>query len=164
LERDIDSVFLLNTMQFYPGIDMNLALGKSVTTEATSQTETSQINLVTTFAPHRKMRFNLTYDDRTNDRTFADGSRFDQTNRVGELSIAYNPLRTLYLFGSYRSEKRTGLDSRTLSNYSFSWTPFPEGTLELSLNFNETLNSDNDRKETSVVPRVRWNRRLPGPD
>ena len=41
-------------------------------------------------------------------------------------------------------------------NYSFNWSPFPGGAIQISFNYTETLAPEEDRKATSMRPNITW--------
>jgi hypothetical protein len=127
------SLLLYNIAKLYEGIDANLGGGVSFQEDATGRKiRNTQVNGGATFVPNRKV--NLT---------------------SGEADLAFTPVQTVYLFGSYRIETSTSAPRRDILNYSLSWSPFPDGTMHLTFNYNETIRSD-DTKERSIVPGLRW--------
>ncbi len=153
------SVFLSNIIRLYRGVDLSVNVGKSAAELSSGQTsEGDEINASATLVPHRKMTINLSYRDRE-DETSGGGLPDKRTDfaESGQLSVAYNPFATLYLFGSQRVERRTDVPRRTFSSYSVNWTPFPDGTLQFGFRYSETLRSEDDAEERTVSPRLRWN-------
>jgi len=51
---------------------------------------------------------------------------------------------------------RTGSETRTLQNYVVSWSPFPEGALQFLFTYNETLESVENRRDTTIGPGLSW--------
>ncbi len=153
------SVFLSNIVRLYRGIDFSVNVGKTASDLPSGQTsEGDEINASATLVPHRTMTVNLSYRDRESETS---GGGLFGTRTVsaesGQVSVAYNPFPTLYLFGSQRVERRTDVPRRTFSSYSFNWTPFPDGTLQFGFRYTETLRSEDDAEEKTVSPRLRWN-------
>jgi hypothetical protein len=143
--------------ELYPGIDLTVAVGRNWITDSRGlETVSDQINAVATLVPHRKVTFNLTWQDRTNQRTASGVRLADDFNRAQEISVAYNPLVTVYLFGSYRREEFTLIPERTIRNFEVSWAPFPGGSLRAFIRYNENYRSDTDRLERNFFPSVRW--------
>lgn len=154
-----DSLFLLNTAQLYPGVDANLGLGKSFDTATTGvSTDTTQVNAGMTLVPHSTMTVNLSYSDTTR-RSSGGNLPAEKTDatRTGEISVAYTPLPTVYLFGAFARQAVTGRATATTFNYAVSWSPFPDGTLHLGFNYNETIRLENSEKDRTVTPSLRWN-------
>ena len=46
---------------------------------------------------------------------------------------------------------------RFLRNYSLSWSPFPDGSLQILLRYDDTYRSDLAALSRIYSPRVRWN-------
>ncbi len=154
-----DSVFLLNTAQLYPGVDASLGLGMSRDTAVTGvATDATQVNAGMTLVPNAAMTVNLSFSDTT--RKSSGGTlaaeKTDDT-RTSELSVACTPLRTLYMFGSFARQSATGAASTATLNYGVTWSPFPDGTVHLGFNYLETVHLENDEKDRTVTPNLRWN-------
>ncbi len=154
-----NSLFLLNTAQLYQGVDATLGLGKSFDTAATGvSTDTTQVNAGMTLVPHSAMTINLSFSDTTRKSTGGNlAAEKTDTTQTSEVSVAFTPLRTLYLFGSYARQAATGTASAATFNYAVTWAPFPDGTLHLGFNYTETLHLENSEKDRTITPNLRWN-------
>lgn len=156
---DSTSVYLYNNAELYRGVNANLGLGfTSATAEDGQRTDSTQVNAVATLVPHRTTTLNLLYQ--SNDSTRSGGSlpagqRRD--TRASQASLTYRPVATLYLFFSYRREHDDSAGGRFLRNYSLSWSPFPDGSLQVLLRFDDSYRSDLDALSRIYSPRVRWN-------
>lgn len=154
-----DSLFLLNTAQLYPGVDASLGLGKSFDTAATGvSTDSTVINAGMTLVPHATLTVNLSFSDTT--RKSSGGNLVEEksdTTRTSQVSVAFTPLRTLYLFAAFAKQAATGTASTTTFNYALTWSPFPDGTLHFGFNYNETLHLENNEKDRTITPNLRWN-------
>ena len=151
------SILLYNIAKLYEGIDANLGGVISFQEDPTGQKiRNAQVNGGATFVPNRKVNLTLFY---TGTKTVTSGGELagetTRSTRSGEADLAFTPVRTVYLFGSYRIETSTSAPRRDILNYSLSWSPFPDGTMHLTFNYNETIRSD-DTKERSIVPSLRW--------
>lgn len=154
-----DSLFLLNTAQLYPGVDASLGLGKGFDTAATGvSTDSTLVNAGMTLVPHPAMTVNLSFSDTTR-RSSGGNLQAEKTDttRTGEVSAAYTPLRTLYLVASFAKQAAAGTASTATFNYAVTWSPFPDGTLHLGFNYNESLHLENNEKDRTIAPNLRWN-------
>lgn len=157
-----NSLFLYNNAKLYEGIDVSLGGGFSSTEEESGRmTDSTQVNASATLVPNTVVTINLVYND-TSTKTKGGNVAGETTDslRAWESDLGITPVRTVYLFGSYRLEDRTqkGVsDRRNIKNYTVNWSPFPDGTLHLNLYYNETLRSEDDSRERSFVPSLRWN-------
>jgi hypothetical protein len=156
------SLFLYNIAKLYEGIDVNFGGGISRAEEDTGRrTDQTQVNASATLVPHPTMTFNLIYTGISTKATGGEitGERTDAT-KAWETDVSFTPVRTVYLFGSYRIEDREqgGIrDKRNIRSYTVNWSPFPDGTLHLNFYYNEILRSENDARDRSIVPSLRWN-------
>lgn len=157
-----NSFSLYNNAKLYEGIDVNLGGGVSFAKNDTGQkTDQTQINASATLVPHRTTTINLVYTDSTTTATGGEipGERKNST-QAWEAGVSFTPVPTVYLFGSYRIENREqgGLqETRSIRNYSANWSPFPDGTLHLNFFYNEAIRSENNARDRTIVPSLRWN-------
>lgn len=151
------SILLYNIAKLYEGIDANLGGGISFQEDPTGQKiRNTQVNGGATFVPNRKVNLTMFYTGTTTVTSGGElGGETTRSTRSGEADLALTPVQTVYLFGSYRIETSTSAPRRDILNYSLSWSPFPDGTMHLTFNYNETIRSD-DTKERSIVPSLRW--------
>jgi hypothetical protein len=151
------SLLIYNIAKLYEGIDANLSGGISIQElDSGQENETTQFNAGVSFVPNRKVSLTLLFDET---RTVTSGGdligEITTYTRAGEADLSITPVQSVHLFGSYRIEESTESANRNILNYSLSWSPFPDGTLHLNFNYNETIRTD-DTKERSIVPNLRW--------
>ncbi len=151
-------VVLNTTALLYEGVDLNLLFGTSYNETTDGATNDAfLIGAGATLIPHPTVTVTLRYDDRDATVTPEAGpSRPDRT-RSGEAAVAYNPLPSVYFYASRRKEERTDQVDRTVDSFAVSWSPFPGGSLQLSISYNETRYSDLDEVNRILVPFARWN-------
>jgi hypothetical protein len=156
---DSNSVYFYNAAELYRGVNANLGFGlANSTAEDGQKTETAQINALATLVPHRTTTLNLLYQ--SNDSTRRGGNLpLEQrlNTRARQAGVTYRPVSTLYFFFSYRRENDDRTGGRYLRNHSLSWSPFPDGSLQILLRYDETYRSDLDALSQIYSPRVRWN-------
>jgi hypothetical protein len=151
------SLLIYNIAKLYEGIDANLSGGINIQElDSGQENETTQFNAGVSFVPNRKVSLTLLFDET---RTVTSGGdligEITTYTRAGEADLSITPVQSVHLFGSYRIEESTESANRNILNYSLSWSPFPDGTLHLNFNYNETIRTD-DTKERSIVPNLRW--------
>jgi hypothetical protein len=151
------SLLIYNIAKLYEGIDANLSGGINIQKlDSGQKNETTQFNAGASFVPNRKVSLTLLFDET---RTVTSGGdligEITTYTRAGEADLSITPVQSVHLFGSYRIEESTESANRNILNYSLSWSPFPDGTLHLNFNYNETIRTD-DTKERSIVPNLRW--------
>jgi len=151
------AILFYNIAKLYEGIDVNLSAGINFQEDDTGKkSRSTQVNAGATFVPNRKMNLSLLYDGTTTDTSGGEQPEEKTTyTRAGEANLAITPVQTVYLFGSYRIESSTAFQSRNILNFALNWSPFPDGTVHLTFNYNETVRSD-DTRERSIVPGMRW--------
>jgi hypothetical protein len=157
--RDTASVTLSGVAQLYRGISANLAVGKSrIIPSSGGSTDAFDVNFGLTLAPNPKFTLNAIVQNRSTDSEFAEAGRptLHDDLKTAELGASYRPWRSLYLFASQRWERSDVSGSRTLRNYSASWTPFPDGAFHFSVFYDTTYRTEFDETQQTFVPTVRW--------
>lgn len=152
------SIFLYNTAQLYQGIDVNLNGGLNFLEQETGEKARDiVINFGANIVPHRTMTLGLNYSDIMSRRRGGERGTFSTSSRRLDLSLNYNPFRTLYFLAFIQVIAEKGEDLQTIQNYSVNWSPFPDGALQFNFTYNENLRSEDDAKERNFIPSVRWN-------
>ncbi len=157
--NDTYSALLFNTAQLYQGVDVNLGVGKSYQkAESGRKTDGTQISAGLTLVPHTTTTINVSYSGVTSRISGGDqpGETTD-TTRTGDISVTVNPLPSVYLFGAYHIERKTGQPNVDSFNYALNWSPFPDGTLHFNFNYNETIRTEDNERTRTITPSARWN-------
>ena len=163
--RDSYSIFLNNTAQLYQGLSMNLNGGVTNSHEVDgSNLKSTIITLGSSIVPHKTMTWTLYLT-----RTSADQSRpgvddVSTESRRADLTVTYNPFRTLYLLSSFQvvndtvhgGGQGTQQGYRTLQNYGLNWSPFPNGALQFRFSYNETRRPQDQVTDRFISPGVRY--------
>ncbi len=119
--------------------------------EASNTTEKSWLlRASTNFAPNQMLTLNLDYRQREIIHPET-SSRYDFTAEA-----FFVPLRALSFNARYNIVDRTGFDTQTTQNYAAIWSPFPDGSIQFFFNYNETLESVEDRRRTTIGPGLNW--------
>jgi len=155
---NFNSIILQNNATLYKGIDINLGGGLNFSTLETGQTtQSTVINFGANIVPHRTMTITLIYSDTITNQSGGGLPSISTYTRRGDLSVAYRPFESLYIFTSWDILAEKGQRIQTTQNYGVNWTPFPEGTLQFNFNYNENILSENNQKSRLITPSVRWN-------
>ena len=72
-----------------------------------------------------------------------------------DINAFWVPFRALS-FNARVSRFDRGDSTDTLYNYSASWSPFPDGTLQLFLIYNEILRPEDEAKSRTIGPSLKW--------
>jgi hypothetical protein len=156
--NDNYSAILYNTAQLYNGIDVNLSGGVNFRKQETEEkTRDFIINLGANIVPHRAVVFVLNYSDRISKRWGGETEGGSTYTRILDMSVNYNPFRTLNLFASWQIIAERDRDTKTTQNYAFNWSPFPDGAIQFNFAYNENLRSEGNEKERILTPSIRWN-------
>src|SRR5208283_4125243 len=115
-------------------------------------TTNSAVTFALALVPNRKLSINYTYGITSGRETgggLPDRDTGDTTNTV---SLGYYPFTTLYLFAQYATDynRETEQNSST-QNYSLSWSPFPDGALQLTTQVTEAKTSADQGDTTAYI-------------
>jgi hypothetical protein len=153
-----NSIFLQNSATLYKGIDINLGGGYNFSTLETGQRQDNTIiNFGANIVPHRTTTITLTYSDTITNQSGGGLPSTSTFTRRGDLSVAYRPFETLYIFTAWEILAAKGQKIQTTQNYGLNWSPFPEGTLQFNFSYNESILSENNQKNRLITPSLRWN-------
>jgi hypothetical protein len=156
--NDNYSAILYNTAQLYNGIDVNLSGGVNFRKQETDEkTRDFIINLGANIVPHQAVVFVLNYSDRISKWWGGEREGGSDYRRILNMSVNYNPFRTLNLFASWEIIAERDEGTQTTQNYAFNWSPFPDGALQFNFTYNENLRSEDNLKERILTPSIRWN-------
>lgn len=149
-----DTVFLYNSAQLYSGVNVDASGGISWTLDEDVKRKNSVFNVASRIVPHHSLTLNISYAVTASEKYGGGlpGTAF--TTRQGRLTVAFRPIRTLSLFSSV-SVISNG-EKRTTQNYAVDWSPFPDGTLQVSIAYSEFIRPEEDRKDKTFRPSLRW--------
>jgi hypothetical protein len=146
------SVILRSNASLYSGwsalVDVGYNWNRPVASDTTQ--ESILLRASTNFVPNPMLTINLDYLQREIVEPDRD-SRYDFTAEA-----FFVPTRAWSFNARFNIVKRSDLKTKTLQNYSVTWSPFPEGALQFFFNYNETLQSAENQRETTVGPGFNW--------
>jgi len=152
-----NGVFLNNVIELYKGIRIYADGGVVLSGIETGQDQVSQTyNAGVEIAPRSNLTIALTYNSTEAETTGGGLPEAKTLTRTSEAGLSYSPFRTLHLILSLGRVLQQGR-SFTLHNYGVTWSPFPGGAIQISLNYNENFRSDLNEKVRTFSPNVRWN-------
>ena len=150
-----NAVVLRSYLDLYQGWSLVLDQGYSRQNRAQSGRDTTFfLRGSTRLVPNNKMNVNIDY-------TVSWGTQATQGNtrrQSGRINTFLLPFETLSLDADVSfSDSRGGGEQEyeLLQNYSANWSPFREGTLQLSLLYNQSQLAQN-QKSTSFSPIIKW--------
>lgn len=148
---------LNNYAQIYKGVDLSLIGGASFPQTDQGSQVITQLTAGAGIIPHPAFTFDLHYTDRTIRGIDTPGQRSSRYTRIGSFTATYQPFSALYLLGALDAFFEKDRATRTTQNYNVSWSPFPDGTLQFQFAYNDTLISQDDRRDRVISPLLRWN-------
>ncbi|HEY3307055.1 MAG TPA: hypothetical protein VGJ93_01245 [Desulfuromonadaceae bacterium] len=151
------SLNLSNSAELYQGISFNLTAGGSLLTDNSgadqkSTTITTGLNLL----PHKTLSINISISD---SRAWNSSSNKPETSfytQTGDLTVNYNPLPNIYLFGAFTINAQKDRKTQTAQSIGGSWSPFRGGALLLNTSYRENIDNGGNKDRTAVQS-VRWN-------
>lgn len=149
-----NSVFLRTDADLYRGWSANLDLGYSwLHPQQEPDTNIATMRVATTIDPNPKLSFTIDYLLSLHNEQ-GESSKLDQNARFQGFWV---PLRTLSFFASVQLRDKQSQDEslEVAQDYAVNWAPFPDGTLNLTLAYNQ--NVDTEGNETRAFsPQINW--------
>lgn len=152
-----NSLFLSNTAELYPGVNLNTSGGVSfATTETGEKDKTYNFLLGLNIVPRRDLAFNINYS--YNQSNLSGGGQVDSTSTTsrGDFGVTYRPVASLYLLASLALLEQTGRQANVYQNYGVNWSPFADGALQLNFAYAENLQTLNQQKSRQITPGLTW--------
>lgn len=152
---DSYSIVLRNNATLYKRWSAFLDLGYARSSNLEDvRTINNFLRVGTDVVPNNKITFNLTYQlDKADQRN---GAREKTSESRLAFNVFFTPYRTLSFSAKIEYVDREDLDT-TVQEYFASWSPFPDGDLQIFFNYNEKLNPQDNRKLRSIGPGLNWN-------
>ena len=150
-----NSVFLRNNAKLYEGWDTFIDLGYSWSTPLEGgKTTVTSTRVGSSIVPNNKITLDLNYTATKQTQENGSTSTFNQSV---DGQLMYIPYRTLSLFARVIIEDSDRVDElKIFQDYLLNWAPFPDGDLQLSFTFNETLRLADEQEETAIGPGLKW--------
>lgn len=138
-ESNTTNNLLLRTIaDLYRGWSANLDMGYSWNTPREGGTQTTKLfRFETDIQPHEKLTTSAGYAYTQTEETGRE-SRDDQR---ADIQLSFVPTNTISLFARLTHVNQSD-DSRTFQNYNINWSPFPGGTLQFDISYNESLSTE----------------------
>ena len=124
--QDTQSFFLNNTAQLYKGLDANLSIGRINATEpGGSKLASDTVTVGANIVPNKTMTWTVNYTYVSTDRSGPGVSSPSNLTQQATVTLAYTPVRTMYLFASVERLTETGVESRRCRTTGSTGHPFP---------------------------------------
>ncbi len=153
--KNSNSLFLYSNAELYKGLNLNMSGGVTYVT-AENGTSDQNYNAVVgaSIIPNQKLSMNVNYMLNKNSSSGSSGSTGFLQQRA-EFSTSFRPYPTLYLFASL-GVISIDTEMDTLLNYGINWSPFPDGTIQFNLLYNENMRTLDRAKERLLSPSLSW--------
>ena len=156
--NDRQGVAVQTNAQLYRGVDVQFGFGWNLHRRG----RPASICTIgsSTSAPASCPRHEPDADAQLRDTTTTDRARSPATRstarRTGYLTLAVDPLRTLHLVLGEELVAVSDEKTRTTHNIGANWAPFPDGSLQFIVAYNEALRALEFGTERIFRPGVRW--------
>ncbi len=143
--------------QVYRGVETQVGFGWNVTTRETGERLRDRLlNASATIAPRPDLTLSFTYSDTATTLTNAFGGLERYDTRSGYLTLAVDPFRTLHLVLGEEVVVMRNTKTRLTHNIGANWAPFPDGTLQLIVAYNEARRDLYFGTERTFRAGARW--------
>ena len=149
-----NAIFLRSNADIYKGWSALLDTGYSWSHPLeTAPTTSTLIRAETNLIPNHMISINMNYaQTRTKEEG---GGTADTTKTEYGFQAFFTPFRTL-VFNFRLNVLDQNDTTSTLYNYSANWSPFPDGDLQFFFTYTETLRPEDEQKERTWGPSVKW--------
>jgi hypothetical protein len=155
--NDRQSLYLQTNTQVYRGVDVLVGVGANRQTRETGERLRDRVlTLNATVVPRQNVTLTVNFADIATVRSGPEPGPTDSTTRTGYFTLAFDPLRTLHLVVGEELVAVTGEQTRTTTNFSVNWSPFPDGALQFIASYNEALRPVYFGSERNTRYGVRW--------
>ena len=150
-----NSINLRTSADLYKGWSAFLDLGYSWDRPAEGGRKNSKIARIgSDLVPNQKLHITLDYS--VTETEEKNGKKSSELVQRGDLSMFFVPTNTLSFSGRWTLQDRER-STQFFQNYSASWNPFPGGDFQLLFFYNERLRSNQNQRDTTISPGLRWN-------
>lgn len=155
--NDRHGISLHTSSQVYRGVDVQFGFGWNFLTRETGEELRDRfVNVTASLVPRPNLTMTVSYADTRTARSgaFSDLPEFHSRRTLA--TVAYDPVRSLHLV--LAAEILAGDIGRTraFTNVGVNWSPFPDGTLQFFLTYNESLRPLEYGTERNFRPGLRW--------
>lgn len=155
--NDRHGLTLSTNARLYRGFDVQVGLGWSLfTREGGERLRDRSFTVTATIVPRADFTLSVNYATSTARRTGPFAGPPTLSTRRTFVTLAYDPVPTLHLVAAADLLAGGDQPGRNLSNLSVNWAPFPDGSLQVFLAYNEALRPLEFGTERTLRPGLRW--------
>jgi hypothetical protein len=164
--KDTGTLSLTNTAEVYPGINAHLSgietLISTTTDTSLGRTAGTLFSFSADIVPHRTITINLTYEwseqeQRGSDNLIVPAGVTVSRRQSSLASVGYNPLSSLYLYGSIQRIEETGKPGITYGYFSGGWSAQRTGgALELRFSYADNVETESRTRTRNYGPSAKW--------
>ncbi len=157
LRNDRQNVVVQTNAQLYRGVDVQFGFGWNFASRETGEHLRDRLlNVSASVMPRDNLNLTLNYVDTTTRRSGRFTGNPEYHTRRGYLTLAVDPLRTLHLVLGEEVVAVTDEKTRLTHNIGVNWAPFPDGSLQVIVAYNEALRDLVFGTERIFQQSVRW--------
>jgi hypothetical protein len=149
-----NSVVLRTNADLYTGWSMNLDFGYAFNTLQNGADQTVRsFRVGTILEPNRNINISLDYTRTATEET----NQIDSRTDYGTFQVLWALTNTLNTFFRYNFRNQKGQNdiSTSLRELNINWAPFPDGTLQFSIGYNESKDFA-EREIKTISPTITW--------
>lgn len=155
--NDRQSLYIQTNAQMYRGFDLLFGVGwNRMNRETGERLRDRLLSVSASVTPRPNLIFTVNYADIGTQRSGIFVGLPDLHTRTGYFTMSFDPLRTLHLVIGEELIAVTGEQTRTTTSLGANWSPFPDGTLQFIVSYNEALRPVAFGSERNFRPGVRW--------
>lgn len=157
LPNDRNGVSLQTNAQVYRGVSIQGGVGLNFSTRPTGERLRDRFfNVSGGVAPRDEITLIFSYADTRSTRSGIFTGSPTLRTRTGYAALTVDPVRSLHVVLAEELIAIEGERTRNTHNVSLNWAPFPDGSLQFTLAYNEALRPLAFGSERIFRPGVRW--------
>lgn len=151
------NVSVQTNAQLYRGVDLQVGFGWNFATRLDGEDYRDRfLNVTASVVPRDDLNVTFNYVGSTTTRESQVAGDLEYYTRRGYLTIAYDPWRTLRLVLEEEVVAVPDQDTRITTNIGVNWAPFPDGSLQFYVAYDDALRPLEFGTERDVRVGVRW--------
>lgn len=155
--NDRNGVSLQTNAQLYRGVSVQCGVGLNYSTRTTGESLRDRFfNVSGSVVPRNELTLTFSYADMRSERSGTFVGNPTLRTRTGYATLTIDPIPTLHVVLAEELVAIEGERTRNTHNIGINWAPFPDGSLQFILAYNEAVRPLEFGSERIFRPGVRW--------
>lgn len=155
--NDQRGISVQTNSRLYRGVDLLFGFGWNFLTRPTGETLRDRfLNVAATVVPRPNLTLTVSYAGSMTTRSGTVVGLPEYRTRRTIATLSYDPVRTLHVVVAQEIVATDTERTRTFTNFGVNWSPFPDGSLQFFVAYDESLRPLEYGTERRFRPGLRW--------